>query len=232
MDFDKYSSKHTNIYTNYIPQLLKDCLTKNNWDCFCDLGCGDGSLLNALNKKNYFTNKTVYAIDLSNIRLKNVIKINPKFKCYVNDVCNIESVSDNTIDIVVSMQVVEHVSDNKKMIQEINRIMKTNGIAYITTVYKKWYGWYFYRNNGKWVLDPTHVIEYTDEKQLLDLFKDQFEIIENKKSLIKYPIIDVLIRKFGLEKNAYKNKFVEKARLIKIFIPGYYNWELALRKIN
>ena len=41
------------------------------------------------------------------------------------------------------------------------------GSLYLTTVFKGWYAWYFYRCEGRWTVDPTHLREYRSDAELL-----------------------------------------------------------------
>ena len=118
------------------------------------------------------------------------------------------------------------------MIKEVKRMLKTNGIAYISTVFKKWYGWYFYKCNGKWVLDPTHLREYSQDNQLLDFFKENnLEILENKKTLTYRPIVDFVSKRIGLKRYLpVDGKFMKLLRKFAIPVFGYYNWEIVCRK--
>ena len=45
--------------------------------------------------------------------------------------------------MVIANQIIEHLKDDELLIREIKRITKEEGIVYISTVFKKWYGWYF-----------------------------------------------------------------------------------------
>ena len=79
---------------------------------------------------------------------------------------------------------------------------------------KKWV-WYFYRHQHKWVLDPTHLREYTADSQLTSLIKKHaLKIIEQKKT----PLVYTLALPFSF------------LRKIKIPIWGYYIWELVVQK--
>ncbi len=117
------------------------------------------------------------------------------------------------------------------MVNAVQRVLKTNGIAFISTTYKKWYGWYF-KNNGKWVLDPTHLREYSDDKQLFDLIDlNKFEILENKKTLLAFPVVDLFLRLFKIyNRQIHQHKIVSLLKYISIPIPGYYNWEIVIKK--
>jgi len=123
MDIEEYS-KYKQLYNEDIPKLLLSYLSKEVWNDYLDLGCGDGSLLNALDKKGYFNKKNVYAIDLSENRINLVEKINPLFTCYTDDACNAQKIKNNSIDFLVSEQVIEHVPSDKDMVNEIYRILK------------------------------------------------------------------------------------------------------------
>ncbi|MEL7669105.1 class I SAM-dependent methyltransferase [Methanobacterium sp.] len=229
MDFEKYSKNSTQFYSEVIPSILLKFVKNIKWDSYIDLGCGDGSLLYALNNKGFFDGKNVYAVDLSQLRIDKVKKINEDFICYISDTCNLKDIKDGSIDFVTTTQVIEHVEDDEAMIKEIRRILNSNGIVYLSTVFKKRYAWYFYRCNGKWTLDPTHVREYTKDSQLLDIIQNNgFKIVYNNKSLIKMSIIDFILRKMGSKRNVFQNSFLAYLRKISIPIFGYYNWEVIL----
>ena len=61
---------------------------------------------------------------------------------------------DNSYDVVVSFQVIEHIKDDKKYLQEIQRVLKPGGKAIITTP------------NIKMSLsrNPWHIREYTADE--------------------------------------------------------------------
>lgn len=232
MDIEEYSKKAPQYYSDYIPLLLKKYLKESVWNSFLDCGCGDGSLLFALNKKGYFENKNIFAVDLSKNRINLVKKISSKIKASVDSAEDLKTIKNRSIDFFVSTQVIEHV-DDKKMMSEVCRIAKSGGIAYISTVYKKWYGWYFYRNNGHWVLDPTHVREYSTDEQLFNIIdKNIFKILENKKTLQTFPVLDFFIHRLNIKnRELYNSNLVKFIRKIKIPIFGYYNWEIVLKRL-
>ena len=230
MNIEEYAEKHKHLYLDIIPNVLADILEKEKWHSFVDLGCGDGSLLNALNNRNFIHNKEVYAVDLSQKRINNVKLINDNFKCIVSDATNVKALENNSIDIVVSTQVIEHV-DDEKMINEFNRVLSKNGIIYLTTVYKKKYAWYFYRNSeGERVLDPTHLREYSNDKELIQFFKKNDLVVElNNKRILRYSLLNFFIKKLKIDRNkALKFNFLSKFLMIPI--PGYYIWELVLKR--
>ena len=229
MKIHDYSSR-IQFYTDYVPPLLSSYLDSTDWQSCLELGCGDGALLYALNKKGYFAGKTVCALDFSEDRMKRVGSIDTRIDRLVGDACR-TPVKADSIDFLISTQVIEHVPDDGEMVREIHRVLVKNGIAYVATVFKKWYGWYFYRCNGKWTLDPTHLREYTQDGQLVDMFTNHgFQTLENKKTLDGRPVMDSLLRRIRAGRNVYDNPVLKRLRKLEIPIPGYYIWELVCRK--
>ena len=229
---DKNYTQNIHLYSNSAPKLLLDMIRGKGEFNLLDLGCGDGAILYILKKMNLLRNKKVFAVDISEERIKRVNKIDDTFICFVSDACNLTEIIDReSIDIVIASQVIEHVINPQIFINEIEKVLKRDGYLYLTTVYKKKYGWYFYRNNNKWVLDPTHLREYTSEEELLDILKKyNFKIHENKKSIFNFPIIDFILKRILKEGFDHNMKILNFLRKIRIPILGYYNWELVLYK--
>lgn len=233
MDIENYSKVAPQFYNTSVPALLERYLEKSSFETFLDCGCGDGSLLWALNKGEYLKNRKVFAIDLSKKRISLVKKINPEIITSVDNAETIETIASGIIDFFVSTQVIEHV-DDVKMVSAISRVTHQGSIIYISTVFKHWYGWYFYRYGGKWVLDPTHLREYTEDDQLLSKFSSkEFQLLENKKTLQWFPIIDFFIKRSkNKNRKLFENKLLKAIRNIKIPILGYYNFELVFKKLK
>ena len=229
MKIADYSSR-IQFYTDDAPPLLTSYLDSTDWQSCLELGCGDGALLYALNKKDYFAGKTVCALDFSEARMKRVGSIDTTIDRIVGDAC-CTPVKPDSFDFLISTQVIEHVPDDGEMVREIHRLLVKNGIAYVATVFKKWYGWYFYRCNGKWTLDPTHLREYTHDDQLVKMFTGHgFQILENKKTADGRPVMDALLRRVRAGRNVYDIPILKQLRKFEIPIPGYYIWELVCRK--
>jgi len=228
--FEKYSKYHVNFYTGEVRPLLDKYIKSVPWQSFLDVGCGDGALLYAMKTNGYMKDKDVHAVDLSKERIQRAKRVDDKFKCFVDDAESLKTVSSESIDLLVSVNVAEHV-DDVKMIKAIHRVLKNGGVAYLSTTFKKWYGWYFYRSKGKWVLDPTHLREYTDDNQLLGLLvKNGFTVLETTKSVSSYPIIEIFSRVLRLSGQASKNPLFRLARKVRVPIVGYYKWEIVCQK--
>ncbi|MDY6895078.1 MAG: class I SAM-dependent methyltransferase [Thermotogota bacterium] len=237
--FKKYSEEHIHFYDLEIPDLLRKAIkSKNSRDfSLVDLGCGDGRLLFSLQERELLSNaEKIVGVDLSHERIEN-LKENVKNTIgIISDTCNVKDLKNETFDVVISSQVIEHVSDDNELLKEIGRLLKSDGIAYISTVVKKWYGFYIYRNNGRVILDPTHVREYSSKEEFLDLLeRNGLKTLEYKVNRIKYPLLDLIIRIFiktGLIKpsdarNAYMgSKQMSLIRKLTKPIIGYYNIEV------
>lgn len=237
MDIEEYA-RYIHLYVEEdIPSLLLETLDQLEWHTYLELGCGDGGLLYVLDRRGYLEGKEVYAIDLSETRVLRASQINPEFHCYVDDACNVQHIEPGSIDLLVSEQVIEHVPDDRMMVREIYRLLRLGGIAHISTVFKKWYGWYWYRCNGRWVLDPTHVREYISDDQLLNLFREAgLEILKTRKTLLRFSALNfflkrVLFRFLPPNWRVYENRFLNALRRItRVPVPGYYYWEVVVRK--
>lgn len=96
---------------------------------------------------------------------------------------------DNLFDIVVSFQVIEHVSEVSKYLVEIKRLLKNEGSLFLTTINKSYRLLPFQR---PW--NPEHLREYNLRsltKQLLSVFEkvkimgvygtDEINIIEHRR---------------------------------------------------
>lgn len=234
---EEYSRLLPQYYGMDIPVTLKKYLDAAPFTSLLDCGCGDGALLYALKQNNYFKNRKISAIDLSKNRIDLVKKIDPNIHAFVDSAETLKKIKSGTLDFLMSKHVIEHV-DDKKMLNAIQRVMKKNGIIYIATIFKKPWGWYYHRKDGKWTMDVTHLREYTEDKELLDLIDKQiFKILEIKKTQLFFPIIDFFIRRLyihGLIKNRklfIKNGLFTLLQKIIIPIPGYYNWDIVLKKL-
>ena len=213
-----------------IPPILSKLLDETKWQNCLDLGCGDGALIAAMYNHGYLEDKLLYAVDASQSRIDSVKKISTDIRCIVGDACNTQ-LEDGCIDFLISTQVIEHVDSDHDMAKEMYRLLKNDGTLYLSTIIKKRYGWYFYRCNGKWTLDPTHVREYTKEHELLDILHAcGFEVSINVKTLESRPLLDAFLRRIHAPRDVYKNAILKPLRKVRIPIPGYYQWELVCQK--
>jgi SAM-dependent methyltransferase len=215
-----------------IPDLLRELLAETSWRSFLDMGCGDGGLLYAIQREGFFdySCQEVHGVDLSVNRIDRMKRLCPPVCAYVGSVCDPLPIEAGSIDLLVSTMVIEHVPDDSKMISEIARLLAPRARAYITTVFKKPWAWYYYRANGQWVLDPTHRREYQDETPVLQALEASGLVVElNRKTPIWFPVMDFIFRRLR-KPGIYAHPFWSKLRVLKVPICGYRTWELICRK--
>lgn len=232
MNFSKYSEKYIHYYDGKIPKMLESLFNGSRIKRMADLGAGDGAVLYALKNKGYLDNlEEIIAVDLSQDRINKIKDIDKNISCMVGDASRLSLVYNSVLDLVMAMQVIEHIPKEEMFLDEIYRVLKPEGLLYLTTVFKKKYAWYFYRNNGKWVLDPTHLREYTERSQLVKIIKKfDFKILAESKTVYKFPLTDFFLKRLGCRGDVYKNKFLNFFRKVKVPIFGYYNWEFIIQK--
>ena len=236
-DFREYSDENINFYNKSTPELLLELIKKTKPKSLADFGCGDGVILLGLKRRGLLdkVGKTI-AIDLSKERLKRVKKNIPNITIICSDVCDVKEIGNNSLDIIISTQVIEHVTSDERLVKEIYRTLGKRGYVYISSVVKCWYGWYFYRSNGKWALDPTHLREYRSSKEFCNLLRKNGLAISNLRlSVFKPSILNFFRRvliKYGLisEERARNSSLLNSMAKIKIPVLGYYIIEVVARK--
>jgi len=160
-----------------------------------DLGCGEGAMLEALARRGLLDDTNITAIDISP-RLISIAKKRFKKRAQFikTDVVK-TNLPKSRFDLVYSTMVIEHIENPKEMVSEIYRILKPQGVVFISTIVKKWWGIYFYRNKGKFVVDPTHLHEFESPEELVELMKDGgFEVIEQITFPRYYSLLELLIK--------------------------------------
>jgi SAM-dependent methyltransferase len=99
----------------------------------------------------------------------------------IDDMTN-SDLSDETFDLVVSVEVLEHVEADEKFVSEVKRVLRRGGKFLMTTP------------NGDWVenKNPDHKRHYK-KRQLEDLLRKHFDKVQ-----VEYAIVGGSFRKIGL----------------------------------
>lgn len=109
-------------YQMELQMILKIIKNRNNQITrILDVGCGDGVMLSLINKKIKNNNIKLYGIDSSEIAIDIAKEKVPDAKFKVADVYNIPF-DDNFFDLIISSDVIEHLSQPKRMLNEIKRV--------------------------------------------------------------------------------------------------------------
>jgi SAM-dependent methyltransferase len=199
-----------------------------------DLGCGDGPLFPALVRGGRISQgRPVYAVDLEAARLARVEARFPWIETVVASADSVPEIAAASLDAVISTMVMEHVPDERAYLGEILRQLRPGGRAYLTTVFKKPWAWYFRKREGVSVLDPSHLREYTDLAAFRALVTGSgLEIVALERRLLWFPLLDPLLFRIGgrLPGLASRQTLLRALRALKVPIPGYYALELVVER--
>jgi SAM-dependent methyltransferase len=214
-----------------LPSLLERYLPPGPL-AFADLGCGDGPLFAALERGGFIgPERPVYAVDLAPARLARVAARFPWIETIVASAESVPAIADATLDAITSTMVMEHVPDEGAYLAEIRRVLRPGGRAYVTTVYKKPWAWYFRKRDGESVLDTSHLREYTDLEGYRALVTGAgFRLLALERRLLLFPLLDPLLFRLGhrFPELAAKPSLLRALRALKVPIPGYFNLGVVL----
>ena len=135
-----------------------------------------------------------------------------------------------SLDAAISTMVMEHVPDEGAYLAEIHRVLTPGGRAYVTTVFKRSWAWYFRKRDGESVLDTSHLREYTDLRVFRELVTSSgLKIVALERRMLWFPLLDPLLFRFGhgLTSNP---RTLRALRTPKVLIPGYYGLELVVER--
>jgi len=125
IDKKKRSSFSAFVYARYQIelQLIAKYLNsrKEKETKILDIGCGDGVILYLINQKFKNYPLHLYGLDPSNIALDVAKKKIPYAIFNKADAYNLPF-DNNSFDLIISFDVIEHISEPKKMLQEIKRV--------------------------------------------------------------------------------------------------------------
>ena len=107
-----------------------------------DIPCGSGAFISRLKDNGY---NNVLAMDIENI-----LEINHK-DFVVGDMTEILPMEDNSIDVLVCIDGIEHINRQFDFVKEVNRILKDGGEFIISTPNIS-----SLRSRGKWLISGHH----------------------------------------------------------------------------
>jgi len=231
--------------TEWMPPLLRQTAEASPPRVLADLGAGDGGTLWPLDRAG-LVGETIYAVDISAEHVALCERLSPKVQGIVSDVSHVDALEDESVDAVVSSQVIEHLPDDRVLAPEIARLLKPGGWFYVSSVIRGPHAFWLYKGKPpapeRWQLDPTHMREYESEQQFRSVLEQpQLELEVVRSSRLKAPLTDLAFRigatahLIGRERlpELYLNLpgWVAKARRVTgMPIPGYRWVEATGRK--
>ena len=111
---------------NYILNKLDDCFKGKK--SVLDIGCAEGVLGSEI-KKRYGCD--VFGMEINKYAIKQAQRLGIKVK--MADLENKWPFPDNSFDVVMAAQIIEHVINTDNIILEANRVLKKGGLLIITT---------------------------------------------------------------------------------------------------
>jgi len=234
-DDRKYNDTALHFDVDCLPSLLERHMPPGPI-ALADLGCGDGPHFALLDRTGRIgPARPVYAVDLEAMRLARVSRRFPYIKTIVGPSDHVPEIPDGSVDLVISTMVMEHVPDERRYLDEIRRMLAPRGRAYITTVYKRGWAWYFRKRNGEPVLDPSHLREYTDLGAFKDLVMEgaRFtKLLAVEVEQLWFPLLDPLLFRLTTDLGALAANpdVIRRLRKPKLPIPGYYSLNIVIER--
>ncbi len=140
MTWEKIFHKEGKVFYKIDPRLKKieRVFLKNNVKTILDLGCGSGRHTVFLAKKFKVTGMDLSRTGL-NLTKKELTKKRLKAKLVCSSCYKKFPFKDNSFDALVSTQVIQHNTHDKVIgcIKEIHRILKKDGLLFITVPYRR-----------------------------------------------------------------------------------------------
>ncbi|HEX4746337.1 MAG TPA: class I SAM-dependent methyltransferase [Gaiellaceae bacterium] len=228
---ERYTETAVHFDVDRLPDLLRRALPPGPL-VLADLGCGDGPHFAALARDGYIgPSRAVYAVDLEPERLARVSARFPWITTIVASAESAPEISDASVDAAISTMVMEHVSNEGAYLAELRRILRPGARAYVTTVYKKQWAWYFRKRDGASVLDTSHLREYTDVDTVRTLVGETgLQLVELETSLLWFPLLDPLLFRVGRGLTRGRPRLLRALRAVRVPIPGYYTLAFVVER--
>ena len=175
-----------------------------------DIGCGGG----LLSEPMYRLGGKITGVDASKKNI-NIAKIHAKKNnLNINYICSIpENLPKRKYDIILNMEVVEHVNDLELFIKYCSNLLKKNGIMYVATINKTIKSYLLAIIGAEYILNwlpvGTHDwFKFVEPKELKIICKKN-KLIEKEINGMNY---NILLDKWSLGNNTdvnYISKFIK-----------------------
>ena len=171
-----------------------------------DLGCGGGLICEPLARLKAKVTGIDFIKENIQIAKNHAVKSNLKINYINSDLHNF--VSKKKYDLILMLEILEHLEDWKKFLINIKRSLKPNGIIILSTINKniisKYSAIYFAENILNWIPKGTHDFnKFIKPEEIINgLKKEKIKVID-----LKGLIFNPLISNWHLSNNKLINYF-------------------------
>jgi len=167
----------THYVRNYLVlKLIKKYSKEYGIKRVCEIGCGTGSLSAELGKLGM----EVDASDLD----KNAVELAKKFNSHKNVSYSPKNAialkSSRKYDMVIAIEVIEHIKEDRKALLKINKALKANGLLVVTAPIHEKYRKDFDNRSG-------HVRRYGPEELIRKIKNAGFDVIYERR--FNFPLL-------------------------------------------
>lgn len=160
-------------------QLVKKETRKT--DSVLDIACGTGSILRYLKNNGY---ENLHGTEISGLCVERLENLGiSMFKSFLPEI----NCQDNSFDVVIASQILEHIIKREKFLSEIKRVMKPGGQCFL-----------FVPDNCLGPIDePSHVIKFNSKSlgKLIGKYFNEFTITSIKDENFEISILFAHIQK-------------------------------------
>jgi ubiquinone/menaquinone biosynthesis C-methylase UbiE len=134
--YDKYNRSLKNPHPYFqrieyikVNKMMIEQVLKRKHERILDIGGGSGFLSMALSE----ISKESMILDIEGTRLPAISKKNPKIECFCANVESCLPFKQNTFDVIIASELLEHLNDPEIFFSESHRILKKGGRLILTT---------------------------------------------------------------------------------------------------
>jgi ubiquinone/menaquinone biosynthesis C-methylase UbiE len=187
-----YDDERIEGYYSFINEIEIDTISKYSEDKkVLEIGCGTGIILDRISKSA----KDAWGVDLSSGMLKKAKEKGLNVKQANATKLPFE---DDSFDVVYSVKVLAHIPEIKKVISEVHRVLRDDGVA-VLEFYNP-YSFKYLANKIQKSGDSVY-LRFDSLADVRSLFGNRFEIIGTTgariititSSLLKIPVLDSVI---------------------------------------
>jgi len=180
--YNKYESKNplVKLVVRTYLQNLDFLVETSNVKKILEVGCGEGYIIKHLREK---FNVNIIGMDISNDILEIARSMNPNLKFFLGDIYKL-GFKDDSFDMVLILEVLEHLKYPNRALEEIKRVSKEYVIVSVPNepIFRAM-NILRLKYLQNWGNTPGHVNNW-NKKDFITLLEKHFEILELKTPMI------------------------------------------------